>query len=360
MRILYISPEHISGTLPLFCRGHRKRGNEARYVTLFPTRFGFPEDLTLNLPFHPDKKWIIKGRKLLRKIRGLEPDHQPEGTPPFWEPGSYAEKIFFKYRDSLIKKRVYSFIEMNRIREYDVFHLEQGMEFFRDSRAMKEFKLQGKKIVCFYHGTDVRNRGVLKDIHEISDLNLTSELDLIEKYPGIKYLFLPIDTDEVVPTPQHNTKIRVAHATRSRKNKGTDYILSIVKKLEKKLPVEMVLIEDKPHDICMEIKSTCDIYIDQIADKGGWGYGMSSVESLAQGLAVCTFLNQKYMDFIPDHPFINVNYENLEFELSKLIMDEAYRSETAKRGREWVIKMHGIKYVMDALYKYYKEAGITE
>ena len=359
MKILYISPEHISGTLPLFCKGHHQRGNYARFVTLFPTRFDFEEDLTLNLPLHPDKGWIIKSRQLIQEFRGAEPDHQLEGYPPFWTPGGSAEKMFFKYRDRLIKSKVYKFIAENGLEDYDIFHLEQGMEFFRDSRVMKKIKEKGKKIVCFYHGTDVRNRGVLKEIHEISDLNLTSELDLLERYPGIKYLFLPIDTAQIIPKKNQNKKIRIAHATRSRKNKGTDFILEVVKKLEKKYPAEMVLMENIPHPECMLKKSNCDIYIDQIADKGGWGYGMSSVESLAQGLAVCTYLNQKYLDFIPDHPFVNINYTNLEYELIKLIEDDDLRHSYAQKGRKWVVKMHGLDSVMDVLYKYYAEAGIT-
>ncbi|HEY3249780.1 MAG TPA: hypothetical protein VGK25_01550, partial [Ignavibacteria bacterium] len=77
MKILYISPEHISGTLPLFCKSHANKGNYARYVTMFPTRFAFPEDMVMKLPLHPDKKWIIAGRRFLYRIRGIKPDHQP-------------------------------------------------------------------------------------------------------------------------------------------------------------------------------------------------------------------------------------------------------------------------------------------
>jgi hypothetical protein len=110
----------------------------------------------------------------------------------------------------------------------------------------------------------------------------------------------------------------------------------------------------------MKIKQECDIYIDQIADKGGWGYGMSSLECFAQGLAVCSYLNDKYVNFIPDHPFINVNYDTLERELITLIQDKDYRLEAARRGREWVVRTHDIKVVTNKLYEYYKEAGITQ
>jgi adenosine/AMP kinase len=85
---------------------------------------------------------------------------------------------------------------------------------------------------------------------------------------------------------------------------------------------------------------------------------MSSVESLAQGLVTCTYLNKKYLDFIPEHGFINVNYETLEEELIKLIKNKNYRIEAAHKGSEWVKKVHDINVVMDTLYKYYEESGI--
>jgi glycosyltransferase involved in cell wall biosynthesis len=102
----------------------------------------------------------------------------------------------------------------------------------------------------------------------------------------------------------------------------------------------------------------CDIYIDQIADRGGWGYGMSSVESLALGLATCTCMNPACLEFLPDHPFVNVNYDNLGEKIIKLVEDKGYREEASLRGREWVLKRHSLDAVMEQLYGYYKEAGI--
>ncbi len=359
MKILYISPEHISGTLPLFCEGHRNRGNDARYVTLFPSRFGFPEDLELKLPLHPDRNWIFRGRQLINLLRKTPPDRELEGSPPLWKPGGAPEAAFFKLRDRVIKQRVFDFLEEHGIWDYDVFHLEQGMGFFRDSRVMLEMKRREKEIVCFYHGTDVRNRGVLPVIHRISDLNLTSELDIMDKYPGMRYLFLPINTSEVKPAQiKKGEKVKIAHAARRRSNKGSNFIIDTVRRLEKRLPVELVFIENRPHDECMRLKAACDIYIDQIADRGGWGYGMSSVESLAQGLATCTYLNPRYLEFLPNHPFVNVNYDNLEAELTRLVEDADYREGTARKGREWVVKTHDIEAVMDRLYEYYRKAGI--
>jgi glycosyltransferase involved in cell wall biosynthesis len=338
--------------------GHRRQGNFARYVTLFPNRFGFPEDICLRLPFHPDKNWIFQGKLLLLKLRGTSVHNELEGNPPIWKSNSFWEAKFFAFRDRLIERRVLRLMDDYGFWDYQIFHLEQGMEFFRDCRLILKLKSQGKHIVCFYHGTDIRNRGVFPVIHQISDLNLTSELDLMAKYPGIKYLFLPIDTEKVKPVSRENPKIKIAHSARSRFNKGSDFILRTVRELERDFPVELVFIENQPHSVCMDLKSKCDIYIDQLADRGGWGYGMSSIESLAQGLVTCTYMNPQCQEFFYDHPFVNVNYGNLKDELIKVIKDHEYREEVARRGREWVVKRHDIEAVMTQLYKYYEEAKI--
>lgn len=357
-KILYISPQSISGTLPLLCEGHRRKGNYARYVTLFPTPFGYEEDLQMNLRLHPDKNWIIQTRNLLKRMRGSHPADELPGNPPFWKPGSFVERTFFNFRDWLNSGKIHRFIAENGLDDYDIYHLEQGTGFFRDCRVVENWRSQGKKFVTFYHGNDIRNRGVYPDIHRISALNLTSELDLLEKYPGIRYLFLPIDTDKVAPVHHYNEKIKIVHATRSRFNKGSDFIIATVKSLEQKYPVELVLIENKPHAECMVIKAACDICIDQIADKAGWGYGMNSVESLAQGIPVCTYLNEKYLKFIPDHPFVNVNYDTLQSELISLIENPSLRADISAKGRNWVVKTHSIDAVMEQLYNYYEEYGI--
>ena len=39
---------------------------------------------------------------------------------------------------------------------------------------------------------------------------------------------------------------------------------------------------------------------------------MSSIESLSMGLVCLTELVREYQNFIPDHPFINVNKQNLK------------------------------------------------
>ena len=73
---------------------------------------------------------------------------------------------------------------------YDIMHLDWGLEFYRDGRFVQKLAAAGKPIVCTYNGQDLRTRGVIPAIDAASSLNLTSELDLLKKHPDIKYLFL--------------------------------------------------------------------------------------------------------------------------------------------------------------------------
>ncbi|MFC2170668.1 hypothetical protein ACFLQJ_01670 [Calditrichota bacterium] len=357
LKILYISPQHVSGTMDLWQAEHRRRGNECRYVTLFPSAYGFKEDISLNLPLHPDKGFIVKTRRLHNKLRfGTLGDDTPLlEKPPFRPPYSPVEKIFFAWRDSLISARVEEAIKKYNLDSFDIIHFDQGQGFFRDGRVVRRWHNDGKKLVAFYHGSDMRNRGIFRNIDELIQLRLTSEVDLMYLDDRLEYLFLPFDTSMFTPIKKKNGgKLKIVHAARVRSFKGTDKIVEVVRKLEKRYPVELVLIENVPHDEAMRLKTQCDIAIDQIADTGGWGYGMSSVEYLSMGIPTCTSMVPEMEEFLPDHPFISVTEDTLESKLIELIESEDFRRGKSEYSRDWVVKYHDVKAAGDKLYNYYE------
>ena len=101
------------------------------------------------------------------------------------------------------------------------------------------------------------------------------------------------------------------------------------------------------------------MFIDQIGDRGGWGYGMNSVESLSMGICTLTELNSQYRKFIPDHPFVNINKETLENELRGLIKNKEKIIDLGIKGKKWVYKNHDISKVSKKLYDYYNLIGIN-
>jgi glycosyltransferase involved in cell wall biosynthesis len=297
-------------------------------------------------------------RQLAYRSHGKRGAYTPlVGHPPIWRPANMAEKVFFRARDSLWAKRIYRAIEEYQLLDYDIYHLEGGLGFFRDGRIIRRLKVLGKGIVCSYHGTDLRQRGVMAEIDALSDLNLTCELDLMSRHPRMSYLFLPIDTSRFVPREHRGYARRIGHAPTSRYFKGSDRIIQICKELEREFQIRLVLIENKPHQEALRLKYNCDIFIDQISNLGGWGYGMNSLESLSMGIPTCTNMIPEYEEFLPHHPFINVDGQNLKGKLIQLIQNPELRRQKGREGREWVVRHHDIEVVMEQLYGYYHKLG---
>lgn len=349
----------MSGGFDLFVKGHISKGNTCRYITFFESKFGFKEDLCFNLRLMPDKLWINKLRIALKQVHGEQDVVDLAGDPPFWKTSSKFASLLFRIRDFLNSSRIEAVISEHGLNDYDLYHFEQGVDPFRDCRWIQKLSKMGKGIVSFYHGSDFRNRGLIKGVHEVSQLNLTSEIDLLHRMNGMKYLFLPIDTEAISPRP-HNPdgRIRIGHAARNRKFKGSDFIEKTVEKLQEKYPIDWIMIENVSHQEALEMKSECDIFIDQITDAGGWGYGASSVESLSMGIATMTLINEKVNAFLAKHPFVEITQENLNSKLITLIEDTELREQLGRDGRKWVEKTHSIESVMGQLYGYYKEAGL--
>ena len=360
MKILCIAPYHVSGALALLQQEHQRRGHECRNVTLFRSPFGFEEDICLDLPLQPDNNIIIGARRLLHRLtRGPLADDTPiEERPPWWHSPSPLASLFFRMRDTIMAPKVQAAFQKFHFDDFDIVWLDQGAEFFRDARIVRRWAARGKPMMAFYHGSDMRNRGIYPQVDQHLGLRLTSEVDLLHMDDRLKYLFLPYDTGKIQPVvPKAGEKIRIVHAARVRAFKGTDTIIEVVKRLEKWYPVELVLIENMPYDEAMKLKSTCHIAVDQIADTGGWGYGMSSVEYLSLGIPTCTSMVPEMVEFLPDHPFIAVTADTLETELVHLIEDEKFRLRKGEEGREWVVSHHDVRHVVDRLYTLWKEAG---
>ena len=73
------------------------------------------------------------------------------------------------------------------------------------------------------------------------------------------------------------------------------------------------------------------------------------------GLCCMTELNDEYINFIPDHPFININEHNLYEKIKKLINHPQNIIDYKKSGRKWVVKNHDLNNTAEILYQYYND-----
>ena len=361
MRILYISPENTVGTLSLWKKEHEANGHECRTVTFFKSPKKYEEDICLELPFNFTIPWMANIRnRMYQRYRGEEGYFKEKsGYPPVWEPEGWFDSHFLNFKDWLWRSKVLKAIDKYNLYDFDVVHFESGMDFLKDECFVNAVHENGKKIICHYHGEDLRTRGVMPVIDTLSDLNLTNELDLLKKHPDIHYLFLPFDTSCFKPKNGISDVIRVAHSPTNRYYKGSVSIISACEKLEKDGLIVFDLIENLPHREALERKQFADIFIDQVGGLGGWGYGMNSVESLSMGICTLTEMNEDYKAFIPDHPFVPVESGSITKVLTELIQNKKKIVEFGQKSRVWVKKYHDVKQVSKKLYSYYNSIGIS-
>ncbi len=354
MRILHLSPQNYTGVLTLFVRGHRSLGHESNLVTFYRSKNLYADDICLNLPFVGPMEWLWALKRLVRSGSMRVPF---TGTSEriFWSP-SRTERVLMALRNLAWTPLINRARRRYGLDDFQVYHLEGGMSFFRDGRDVKRLKAMGKRIVSNYHGLDLRMRGAIRPVWDATDLHTTCEFDLYRRFPEIEYLFLPFDPEQMPEAGEDPARIRICHAPRIRSVKGTGDIIRAVENLSRSLPVDLVLIENLQHSDALKLKAGCQIAVDQVAS-GDMGYGVNSLESLSMGICTVTNLSEAYREFIPDHPFCLVNQETLEKTLKELVLDSDMRKRYAASGPPWVRKRHHWKTVAEHLHSRYRQLG---
>jgi len=357
MKILHIAPQNYAGVPYDFMQMHNHYGDFSRLITLHKNPINFPEDICLDFPlpnFSLAKKWRRK------KVEGQEIEKPQKAQ--YFRTKNIFEKEYFYLSDMLRKTKIEEAFKQYSLDDFDIIHYDGGLDFFRDSRQALKWKTGGKRIVCCYYGSDLRIRGLIKEMDEISDLNITSEFDHLALRDNIKYLFYPYNTSELPKRKEtSNEKIRIVHSPTNRIYKGTELILRVVERIKKERDIEFLLLEGVERNEVLARKSQADICIDQVGGKmGGTGYGKAGLETLGMGVPTFTNMSDEYAKWLPENPFIVANDEKSLFEkLMELIDNEGLRKIFGDKGIEWVKKYHGFENVNSTLYDYYKNAGIV-
>jgi glycosyltransferase involved in cell wall biosynthesis len=356
LKILYLAPYNYTGTLDVLVAEHRRQGYVADFVTLTKSREKFDDGICLDLRPNGNDKAIIKFRNLITEnydLRGLRKDLP--GSPPFCNP-STLRKIALKAKDLFYQKRIWQFINKYNLLDYDVYHLESGIDFFSDYRVLPLLKARGKKLIANYHGNDFRNTGVHPVIHRLADVNMTCEWDIYFRYPNCIYEFLPVNTVCSNTVNQNANKVRIIHSTRGSEHmyyKGSHKIIEIATEATKGRNAEFKYITKMSHSEAMTEYSKSHILIDQMGGKGGYGYGMSAVEGLIRGLNVFVEIQKKMEKEIPNHPFVNITEDTLYEKLVEYIDNEELRIKSAANGLKWVTEKHSVACIVKRLHELY-------
>jgi glycosyltransferase involved in cell wall biosynthesis len=218
-------------------------------------------------------------------------------------------------------------------------------------------KRRGKRIVAYYLGTDLRERGVIPAVRELSDLNLTCEWDHLEIDPTLEYFFIPFDASRVPWRAPVVDKLRVVHAPRNRWIKGTEILLAAVERARREVDLEFDLVEGVPHAEAMRRKRAANLLIDQVGDHGATGYGMNSLEAFAMGIPCMTSMTPSLAEFLEPHPFLLTSPETIAGQLVELGRRPERLAELSRDGRAWVERTHGADAIVERIYARYRELG---
>jgi hypothetical protein len=233
------------------------------------------------------------------------------------------------------------------------------MDFYRDFRFLERLKLKGKKIVACYFGSDLRTRGIFREMDELSDLNFTVEFDHLLLHPDIHFTYFPFECCNNSAKKNFNKKLKIVHSPTNRLYKGTDKIISVIGRIKKDFDFEFILLENLSHNEVLKIKRDCDLAIDQVGGiAGGSGYGRNSIENLAMGLPTITEFSDEYLKFIGENPFLNSNIGNLGDVITDIIKNPGILIDISKKGIEWLERTHSYKAVNEKLISIYQEKGI--
>lgn len=209
-----------------------------------------------------------------------------------------------------------------------------------------------KPHVFHHHGSILRANAdkYEQEAKRKNALVLVSNLELLSWTGDHPAFFLP----NVVPFARYNqlaqenrkfydgnNPFRICHSPTHAERKGTKQFLQACHTLmERGLPIEPVLIENRTHADSLFIKSTCHAAFDSF-----WlGMQCSGLECAAMGMPVIAgdpIVRDRYVAQFGQCPYTFANdQESLEAEITALVESEDYRLHEADRVSEYVMANH--------------------
>lgn len=335
MRILH-APTNIAGQPHVLSRALRRLGHESDVLATERHAFGYPQDILFNFD-HLRTPW-----RQVRKGVGLA----------------------------------------GLLRRYDVFHFYYGESLLAAHRDVPFLRKAGKRIVFHFRGCDIRMRAQalarpvsacldcpapcrcdplkeeLRDAAwRLADHVLVATPDLLESVPGAELVMQAIDLAEWPELPPRREPQRpfiILHAPSDPVIKGTAYVERAVSALQAEgYPVELRLLQRRPHTEIRTAFAEADIVIDQLLL--GW-YGNFSIEAMACGRPVVAFIRDDLpalAGYAP--PIRSATPDSVQHVLAELVENVTLRRSLADAGREYVGRVHAPERIAKRLVECYRE-----
>lgn len=270
---------------------------------------------------------------------------------------------------------------INAARAYDIFHFHAGQTCTKyHYRDLPYLKKQKKKLVMTYWGSEARRLSIalkynrfarvkpsLKEAAIVSMLNhITANVDAVivsdyELYESLKgfcnkiYLVrIAVDHRNIIPYyPLETKKIPlIVHAPSDRYIKGTDNVISAIRRLRAYATFEYVQVENMTNAQALEWIKKADIVIDQV--RLGI-YATLSIESMLMGKPVVAYIREDLTDKYPEGlPIVSANPLTLESKLYELIQNPSLRYELGVKGRKYAETYHDPERIARQLITIYR------
>ncbi|HJZ06091.1 MAG TPA: glycosyltransferase [Patescibacteria group bacterium] len=243
------------------------------------------------------------------------------------------------------------------VNSFDIYHFhfaETLLPLFLDLPILK---LIGKKIVLEYHGSEIRPPFKYSNDYKLftkvkitlnqlririfaklfADAEVVTTPDLLAYAPSAKFIPAAVEDrwlSSTIQMPSRSGKVIITHAPTSRVIKGSDYLISAVKQLQKSgLRVELDLVEELPPKEVSSHFERADIAVDQLLI--GW-YGLFAAEMMALGKPVVCYVRKDFERYAPGLPIVSTDTETLVGVLGELVQDAKVREMLGRRGPQFV------------------------
>ncbi|ABR49569.1 conserved hypothetical protein [Alkaliphilus metalliredigens QYMF] len=264
---------------------------------------------------------------------------------------------------------------------YDLFHYHYASTISGQFKDLKWIKRKGKKVIMHHWGNDVRFHDMARlnnpyvytgdspsneEIHR--KLSIISKyisqaivqdyevLPYVEKYyQKVHVLPLAIDLGKFSPSYPNVGKKRplILHAPTNPDFKGTAFIEKAIDELRSTHDFDYRRIEKMSHEQVVTLYKEADIIVDQIRCGS---YGLLSVESMALGKPVITFIRPDLVNkFPPNLPIVNGNPDNVKEKIKMLLESLSERKRLGVKGRKYVEQVHERTVVVNKLLSIYSQ-----
>lgn len=231
----------------------------------------------------------------------------------------------------------------------DIVHLNNSAMAARRLRIPR-----GMPYLLHHHGSLFRNnpKQLLAEARMLGAVQAVSTVDLMRPAPELLH-WLPTAYDidalaAMASKREPDGRVKVVSCPTNRAYKSTDALEAAVVRLQAEgLPIFLEVVWNKTWAESMAVKSTADIYFDQVAVPDinyPGGYGCNAIEAWGMGIPVVAGADEwteaKMTELWGSLPFYHATVDTIADALRTLATSKAQRTKWAKAGMAHIRRYH--------------------